>query len=41
MGLPDLVELLDEDGPLGLEVGDHAFVMHDLVADIDGRAVSA
>jgi hypothetical protein len=33
-----LVQLLDEDGALGLEVVDHKGVVHDLVAHIDGRA---
>ncbi|MPN59420.1 hypothetical protein SDC9_207141 [bioreactor metagenome] len=31
------VQLLDEDGALGLEVVDHKSVVHDLVAHIDGR----
>ena len=35
-----LVELLDEDRALALELLDHGAVVHDLVADIDRRAVA-
>jgi hypothetical protein len=35
-----LVELLDEDRPLGLEARDDGAVVHDLVADIDRPAVA-
>ena len=35
----DLVQLLDEDGALGLQVIHHELVVHDLVAHIDRRAV--
>ena len=33
-------EFLDENGALGLQALDHVFVMDDLVADIDRRAVA-
>ncbi len=39
VGLRDFVQFLDEDSPLGLEGFDHIAVMHDGVADIDGRAI--
>ncbi len=34
-----LGDLLDEDGPAGLEVGHHVLVVHDLLAHVDRRAV--
>ena len=34
-----LVELLDENRALGLQPFDDIFIMHDLVTDIDGRAM--
>src|SRR5690606_28456463 len=34
-----LVELLDEHGALGAQALHHGLVVHDLVADVDGRAV--
>ena len=37
----DFVEFFDEDRALGLQPLDDVFVVHDLVADIDGRAVNA
>ena len=39
VAIGDLVELVDEDGALGLEVVDHEFIVHDLMAHIDGCAV--
>ena len=39
VGRGNLVELLDEDRALGLEALDDIAVVHDLVADIDRRAV--
>src|SRR3712207_7930695 len=35
----DLVLVLDEDGPEPLEAADDVVVVHDLVADVDRRAV--
>ena len=40
-GVGNFVEFLDEDRAFGLEALDHVAVVHDLVAHIDGRAVSA
>ena len=37
--LGHLVELLDEDRAARLEVGDDVLVVHDLLADVDRRAV--
>ena len=37
--LGHLVGLLDEDRAARLEVGDHVLVVHDLLADVDRRAV--
>ena len=37
----DLVEFLDEDRALLLQAFDHEAVVHDLVADVDRRAVAA
>ncbi|MHC2193694.1 hypothetical protein ACVJF1_006327 [Bradyrhizobium diazoefficiens] len=34
----NLGQLLDEDGALVLQALDHVFVVHDLVAHVDGRA---
>ena len=39
--LRHLVQLLDEHGTLRLEILDHGAVMHDFMADIDGRAIAA
>ena len=39
IGVGNLVEFLDEDRALGLQAVDHVAVMHDLVPDIDRRAV--
>ena len=39
LALGHLVELLDEDRPAGLQVGDHVLVVHDLLAHVDRRAV--
>ena len=39
VAIGDFVELLDEDGALGLEIVDHEPVVHDLVAHIDRRAI--
>ena len=41
VGVGDLVEFLDEDRALGAQALDHVAVVHDLVADIDRRPVSA
>ena len=35
----DLVELVDEDGAFALQIIDHVFVVNDLVAHIDRRAM--
>ena len=40
LGVRDFVELLDEHRALGLQALDHVAVVHDLVADVDRRAVA-
>ncbi len=41
LGVGDFVEFLDEDRALRLQPLDNVFVMDDLVADIDRRAIDA
>ena len=40
LGVGDFGEFLDEDRALGLQALDHVAVVHDLVADIDRRAIA-
>ena len=40
LGVRNLGEFLDEDRALGLEALDHVAVVHDLVADVDRRAIA-
>ena len=37
----DFIEFLDENGALRLQPLDHIFVVYDLVADVDRRAIDA